>query len=86
MKNKPLVSIITPNLSQGDFIEDNILCIRNQIYENIEHIIIDGSSTDNTLEILRNMREGTICSGSQNQITECTRRSIKDSKCQKDKF
>lgn len=53
MKNRPLVSIITPSFNQGDFIADNILCIRNQMYKNIEHIIIDGSSTDDTLEVLK---------------------------------
>lgn len=48
-----LVSIITPTYSRGDFLEQTILSIKNQGYKNIEHIIIDGSSTDNTLEILK---------------------------------
>ena len=52
-KNMPLVSIVTPSYNQGEFIEDNILSVKNQDYPNIEHIIIDGGSTDNTLEILK---------------------------------
>lgn len=52
--DKPLVSIVTPSYNQGQFIEDTILTIIAQDYPNIEHIIVDAGSTDNTLEILRN--------------------------------
>ncbi|MFW6008414.1 MAG: glycosyltransferase family 2 protein [archaeon] len=51
--NKPLVSIITPSYNQGNFIEENIISIKNQCYDNVEHIIIDAKSQDNTKTILK---------------------------------
>jgi glycosyltransferase involved in cell wall biosynthesis len=49
---RPLVSIITPSLNQAPYIVETIDSVRRQSYENIEHIVVDGGSTDDTVEIL----------------------------------
>jgi glycosyltransferase involved in cell wall biosynthesis len=49
----PLVTIITPSYNRAWIIQECIDCIKNQSYKNIEHIVIDGASTDHTLDILK---------------------------------
>jgi glycosyltransferase involved in cell wall biosynthesis len=48
-----LVSVISPVLNGDEYIEECILSVLNQSYQNTEHIFADGGSTDNTLSILK---------------------------------
>jgi glycosyltransferase involved in cell wall biosynthesis len=51
--SKPLVSIITPTFNRGSFLEKIIQSIASQGYDNIEYVVVDGGSSDNTIEILK---------------------------------
>src|SRR5690242_4702434 len=52
-KDFPLVSIITPSYNQGVFLDDAIKSVVSQDYPNIEYIIIDGGSNDNSVDIIK---------------------------------
>ena len=77
--NKPTISIITVVYNGEDFIEDAIKSVLNQTYKNIEYIIIDGKSTDNTLNIVKKHEDkiSKIISEKDNGLYDAMNKGIK---------
>jgi len=53
MTHLPLITVITPSYNQAHFLEKTILSVLNQKYPNLQYLIFDGNSTDNSVEIIK---------------------------------
>jgi glycosyltransferase involved in cell wall biosynthesis len=77
---RPLVSVLTPSFNQGRFLGDCIESVTRQTYPEVEHVVFDGGSTDESLDVL-GRAPGTVrwCSepdtGQANAVNKALRSS-----------
>ena len=78
-KNKPLITIITAVLNNEKYLEESILSLHNQKYENYEHIILDGGSSDKTIDIIKKYEDKIDywCSGKDRGIYDAFNNGMK---------
>jgi hypothetical protein len=58
-QNLPVVSILTPSFNQAAFLPDNLRSVACQTYPHVEHIVMDGGSTDGSVRVLREAGDST---------------------------
>jgi glycosyltransferase len=72
------ISIITATLNSAKFINKNLESVKSQTYKNIEHIIVDGLSNDNTIDLIRksNFNMNNVITEKDNGIYEALNKGI----------
>ncbi len=66
MKKTPLVTVITPTYNRAEFLEETILSVINQDYQNIEYIVLEDGSTDDTINIIKKFKDKIIWKSHKN--------------------
>lgn len=61
----PLISVVTPSYNQGKYLEETILSVQRQNYPRLEHIVMDGGSTDETASVMARYRSSLTAAVSE---------------------
>lgn len=73
---QPKISVITPSLNHGRFLRETIESVAGQSYRNFEHIVIDGGSADETVDILKQYPHIRWISEKDNHVTEAYQKGL----------
>jgi glycosyltransferase involved in cell wall biosynthesis len=77
----PSISVVTPTYNQARFIPQTVESVLEQGYPDLEHLVIDGLSTDNTLEVLTPYKEHlTVVSEADSGQTEAINKGLRRAK------
>jgi glycosyltransferase involved in cell wall biosynthesis len=77
MSEQYKISIITPTYNCEKYLEETILSVLNQSYQNYEHVIVDGGSTDNTISIISKYPHIKLITGKDNGMYDAINKGIK---------
>src|SRR5215472_7727613 len=53
----PRITVVTPSFNQGQFLEATLRSVLDQNYPNLEYIVCDGGSTDNSVEVIQRYQD-----------------------------
>ena len=73
---RPLISVVTPSLNHGRFLRQTIESVAAQTFRSFEHIVVDGGSTDDTVEILKEFPHLRWVSERDNHVVEAYQKSL----------
>lgn len=76
LKKNPLVSICIPVYNNSDYIVETMESVLNQTYKNIELIVVDDNSKDNSLELIRSASNEFVKNGMADMVYDLTDREI----------